>query len=501
MKAIYARVSTEESAQKGYSIAHQIDEAKKKAGTDDVLIYTDEGYSGEFLERPGLEKLRNDVRKGIIDTVIVYDPDRLARNLMHQLLIDDEFRKHGVNLIFVNGEYANTPEGKLFFSMRGAISEFEKAKIRERTMAGRRRKAKEGKVVKDDKVYGYDYDKKTGQMIINEQEAEIVRFIFDSFTKPDSKFKGINGIALYLTEKQIPTKTGKTKWHRQVVRQILMNETYIGRKPQNKWNTEGMLANKYKKDNKVPIRLRPKEEWIYVDVPAIISEEQFRQAQQLLEQSRRRYAKSAKRRYLLSGLLRCARCGNTMTGRYAKNWGKYYREYTDVKNTAGAKNPGCGMTIRADELEQEVWNYILDLFNHPEKIKEFQPEDNGDLFELKELERLEKEIERTKKGRKRLLSLVTLVDEGDLDLEEIKEEIRKLQQKEKELTNEYNRLEQQIKALQENMPNENVLKEAIDMFLMYEDKELDFEIKQTLIRKVVKEIRVIDKDNIEIYLF
>lgn len=142
MKAIYARVSTEESAQKGYSIAHQIDEAKKKAKTDDVMIYTDEGFSGEFLERPGLEKLRNDVRNGLIDTIIVYDPDRLARNLMHQLLLDDEFRKHSVELLFVNGDYAKTPEGRLFFSMRGAISEFEKAKIRERTMSGRKRKAK-----------------------------------------------------------------------------------------------------------------------------------------------------------------------------------------------------------------------------------------------------------------------------------------------------------------------------------------------------------------------
>lgn len=498
MKAIYARVSTEESAQKGYSIAHQIEEAKKKAKTDDAMIYTDEGFSGEFLERPGLERLRNDIRNGMIDTVIVYDPDRLARNLMHQLLLDDEFRKYNVELLFVNGEYANTPEGKLFFSMRGAISEFEKAKIRERTMAGRKRKAKEGKVVKNDKIYGYDYDKKTGQLVINENEAEIVRFIFDSFTQ--ERFKGINGIALHLTERKIPTKTGKTVWHRQVVRQILMNETYMGKKPQNKWNTEGMLANKYRNE-KVPMRLRSKDEWIYVDVPAIVSEEQFQQAQMLLEQARRRYTKAPKRQYLLSGLLRCAQCGNTMTGRYAKNWGKYFREYTDIKNTAGAKHPGCGMRIRADEIEEIVWKYILDLFNNPEKIHEFQPFDDFDSsFEKKELERLQKEIERTQKGRKRLLNLVAMSDEGEIDLEEIKEEIRKLQQKEKELTEQYAQLEQQIKAIQENKPNEHILQEAIDLFLNHKE-ELDFEIKQTLIQKVVKEIRVIDKDNIEIHLF
>ncbi|GGJ63318.1 site-specific DNA recombinase [Anoxybacillus voinovskiensis] len=498
MKAIYARVSTEESAQKGYSIAHQIEEAKKKAKTDDVMIYTDEGFSGEFLERPGLERLRNDIRNRMIDTVIVYDPDRLARNLMHQLLLDDEFRKHNVELLFVNGEYANTPEGKLFFAMRGAISEFEKAKIRERTMAGRKRKAKQGKVVKNDRIYGYDYDKQTGQLKINESEAEIVRFIFDSFVQ--ERFKGVNGIALHLTERKIPTKTGKTVWHRQVVRQILMNETYAGRKPQNKWNTEGMLANKYRNE-KVPMRLRSKDEWIYVDVPAIVSEEQFQQAQMLLDQARRRYTKASKRQYLLSGLLRCTQCGNTMTGRLMKNWGKYHREYTDRKNTAGAKHRGCGMVVRADEIEQEVWNYLLDLFNHPERIQEFQPvADVENSYEKKELERLEKEIDRARKGRKRLLSLVTMSDDDEFDLEEVKEEIRNLQQREKELIEQYNQLEQQLKEMQESKPNEHILQEAIDFFLNHKE-EIDFEIKQTLIRKVVKEIRVIDKENIEIHLF
>ncbi|KAF0994418.1 DNA-invertase hin [Geobacillus sp. TFV-3] len=464
-----------------------------------MLIYTDEGYSGEFLERPGLERLRTDVRKGLIDSVIVYDPDRLARNLMHQLLIDDELRKNNVELIFVNGEYENTPEGKLFFSLRGAIAEFEKAKIRERTMAGRLRKAKEGKIVKDDKIYGYDYDKQTGQLVINEEEAEIVRFIFDSFIRQD-RFRGINGIAHYLTEKKVPTKTGKTVWHRQVVRQILMNETYMGKRPQNKWNTEGMIANRYRKDQKVPMTLRPKEEWIYVDVPAIVTEEQFKRAQMLLEQSRRRYARTTKHKYLLSGLLRCAQCGNTMTGRYAKNWGKYYREYTDIKNTAGAKHRGCGMNVRADEIENVVWAHLIELFNNPDRLHDFQPERTDGNFEKAELDRLEKEIERARKGRKRLLSLVTMSDDDEIDLGEIKEEIRRLQQREKDLTEQYAQLEQQLRALQDKKPSEHILREAMDFFTRHKD-ELSFEIKQAIVRKVIKEIRVVDKDDIEIILF
>ncbi|WP_246772890.1 recombinase family protein [Paenibacillus polymyxa] len=126
MIGIYPRVSTDEQARTGFSIDFQIREGKKKAGTDDVKIYSDEGYSGEFLERPGLTQLRKDVKAGIITKVICLDPDRLARKLMLQLIITDEFERSGAELIFINGDYAKTPEGQLFYSMRGAIAEFEK---------------------------------------------------------------------------------------------------------------------------------------------------------------------------------------------------------------------------------------------------------------------------------------------------------------------------------------------------------------------------------------
>jgi len=80
MIAIYARVSTEEQAVKGSSIESQIEACINKAGTTDVLRYIDDGYSGELLERPGLNKLREDVEKGLIDKVICYDPDRYQEN-------------------------------------------------------------------------------------------------------------------------------------------------------------------------------------------------------------------------------------------------------------------------------------------------------------------------------------------------------------------------------------------------------------------------------------
>jgi len=502
MIGIYVRVSTSEQGEKGYSIDHQIDACIKKAGTEEVMQYIDIGYSGEFLERPDLERLRKDVKEGLIDKVICYDPDRLARKLMSQLIIDEELRRKGIEVEFVNGEYASSPEGRLFFSLRGAISEFEKAKIKERMMSGRKGKAKKGKVVKNDHVFGYDFDKENSEMIINEREAEIVKFIFDAFTDPMTKFRGMNGIAKHLTETGVPTKKGGSVWHRQVVRQILMNETYTGFKIQNRWDTEGMLANKYNrsKEDKIKMKERPKEEWLYSPCPVIIEKEQFDRAQDLMKQARRRYTKNSGSQYLLSGLLRCAACGNTLTGVRRNNWGTTVLHYTDVKNTAGAKNRGCGIYIKCEEVDKHVWDQIQTFLNNPEVLLSYQETAaTVESFEEKELKRLEEEIEKTKKGRKRLLTLISLSD--DLDLQEIKDQIISLQSKEKNLREQYTNLQTELEAEKKKETNTEVLKQAIELYFNLKEEEFTFDQKQKLIRMITKEIRVLDKETVEIITF
>lgn len=240
MIGVYARVSTEEQAKKGFSLKDQIKECRKKANSEGIIEYIDDGFSGEFIDRPALTQLRDDARKGLIYKVICLDPDRLSRKLMNQLIITDELDKKEIPLEFVNGDYAKTPEGNLFYSLRGAISEFEKAKIKERTSRGRKEKANQGKVLRDFVIYGYTYNKQTEQLEIHEDEAKVVKLIFDLFTKPNDMVKGINGIAKLLTAQGIPTKRGAKVWHRQVVRQIILNSVYMGEFYQNKWNTEGM---------------------------------------------------------------------------------------------------------------------------------------------------------------------------------------------------------------------------------------------------------------------
>lgn len=432
MIAVYARVSTEEQAKHGFRLNDQVRQCRQKAGTNKVKEYVDDGVSGEFLDRPALTKLRDDIREGIITKIICLDPDRLSRKLMNQLIITDEFDRRGIELVFVNGEYSKTPEGNLFYSMRGAIAEFEKSKITERMSRGRKEKARQGRVLRDFQVYGYSFDKESEQFLVDEDEAAIVRLIFDLFTQPNTIVQGLNGIALYLTSKGVPTKRGASMWHRQVVRQIIMNRAYIGEFYQNRWNTEGMLGNKHRKDEeKIPMKERPKGEWILLPCPPLIDEAQFEHAQILLSESRRRWAQKSKHPYLLSGLLRCGDCGNTMTGRLSNNWGKKVPEYTDIKNTAGAKSKGCGRRIKAHLIEEQVWDQVTTWLNNPDEIAAaLQEEKSKEPFEIAEIVRMEKEIEKTKNARKKLIKLFAVSEDGIAE-EDIRQELKELSQKKK----------------------------------------------------------------------
>lgn len=499
MVGIYARVSTEEQARSGFSLRDQVRECRNKASTNEVTEYIDEGISGEFLDRPALSKLRLDVKQGFLTKVICLDPDRLSRKLMNQLLITDELDQRGVELVFVNGEYAKTPEGTLFYSMRGAIAEFEKAKINERMSRGRREKARQGRVLRDFQIYGYDYDKDTEQLVINEREADVVTHIFLLFTQPSQEIQGINGIATYLTERRIPTKRGANVWHRQVVRQILLNRAYIGEFYQNRWNTEGMLGNKHKaQKDRQPIRLRPSEEWIALPCPAIINKAVFSEAQKLLQASRRRWAGMSITPYLLSGLIRCGECGNTMTGRQTKHWGKQVRHYTDRKHTAGAKQAGCGQRIDCERMDKLIWDCVSAWLAQPSALSTVQMELIDDDSRQREAELLKKEWEKTKLGQKRLLQLFAEATESAG--EEVLQTLEELKEKERRLHEHLVNLQGRTQMQKQEEGDRETLIEAIRYYFTTDPKALTFDDKQVMIRRFIREIHVYS-DRVEINTF
>jgi site-specific DNA recombinase len=153
-----------------------------------------------------------------------------------------------------------------------------------------------------------------------------------------------------------------------------------------------------------------------------------------------------------------------------------------------------------NKLNHFVWEKLVDWMNNPEKINEFKENETPNYIE-DEIKHLEIEIEKTKKGRKRLFSLVTLSEDDDLDLEEIKEQIRELQLKEKELTTKYIQLTNEIKAEKIKEPSQTALDKAVEIYLQKRSEEFTFEEKQTIIRILVKEITIVDSELVHITLF
>lgn len=183
----YVRVSTDLQAESGTSLDTQLEANRKKAlelGYDLTreIIYRDEGESGADIDRPALNSLRVDIEEKIItEAIFCYDPDRLSRKLHYQLILEEEFTSSGIKLIFVNSDNRReTPEGMLLFQMQGAIAEFERAKIKERTIRGKLAKAKQGKVMPM-RYNPYGYIWKDGKLEINEYEVEAVKLIYDMY--------------------------------------------------------------------------------------------------------------------------------------------------------------------------------------------------------------------------------------------------------------------------------------------------------------------------------
>src|SRR5215216_7697112 len=179
---LYTRVSGDEQAKKGYSLFDQRDTLRTWAsenGYEVVEEVEDAGYSGAYLERPGLDKVRALVRGGAADAVVVLFRDRIARGVYAQLLAE-EFRQHGARLIALNSRGDDSPDGELGDNLLDVIAAWERKKIAERMNRGKRRKAKEGKVIAGPSPnYGYRFNESRDAYLVDEEKMTVARRVFE----------------------------------------------------------------------------------------------------------------------------------------------------------------------------------------------------------------------------------------------------------------------------------------------------------------------------------
>jgi site-specific DNA recombinase len=421
MNAIYARVSTEAQAETGYSISDQVRTCREHAAKFglEVTEYIDDGYSGEYLERPALDRLRDDLRAVLIQNVIVYDPDRLSRNLTNQLLLADEIERAGVQLHFVTGSYDASPEGRLFFSIRGAISAFEKAKIRERTLRGKRAKARSGRMIQKTQAYGYNWDQTNSTYIINDDESVIVRMMYDLYLSGKTSVKDI---AILLRQQNINNRQGKPITISMIYR-ILTDEKYAG----TKWSF--MKYDKTISQYKRQKTTRPQDEWIPISVPPIVTIEEFEQTQKMLSESRRKSPRNTKQEYLLRSYIRCAVCGYAVSAHHKKHLSG--REYSWYKCNSGGTDKSltsCGNpAISAQELDDLVWRHLTKVAKSKKDITSILHQDDT-IDKIAQITKLKNYLNELKKKQTIILRWFSdnmlSRDDADKELSNIKKELQ-----------------------------------------------------------------------------
>ena len=375
--AAYARVSTQ-LQEREQTVQSQIDALRGFAADHggelpDEAVFIDEGFSGSTMVRPRLDSLRDRVADGRYEVVLVYDPDRLARSYVYQMLLLEEFSQHACELLFVRRPVGKNPDEHLLLQMQGVIAEYERAKIAERTRRGKVHRMRQGELVTGRRTFGYRYVPRQGDVPANFQiiddEAAVIRQIFSWYTE---QHLAMRQIALRLNEAGIKTVRGN-RFRASNLRQILTNSMYTGTGYAHRIEAvlprDKPLHPVYRKYAKTGKRERPREQWLPFQCPAIISEETFELAQERLSENKRLSSRRTQAEYLLRGLIRCPMCGKHMMADSRSR--RYFCPYSRERYAAEQHAPVCANTVRfpVDALDRHVWDETAKLIRKPSLLK------------------------------------------------------------------------------------------------------------------------------------
>ena len=364
--ALYVRVSTTSQMEEGYSIEEQKAKLESYCDIKDwhiYKVYTDGGFSGSTTERPALEQLIKDAQSKLFDTVLVYKLDRLSRSQKDTLyLIEDIFLKNNIEFVSLLENFdTSTPFGRAVIGLLSVFAQLEREQIKERMQLGKLGRAKAGKSMMWAKTsYGYNYDKETGSMTVNEYEALAVKEIFSSY---------LAGMSITKLRDKINDEYPKQPaWSYRTIRGILANPVYCG-------------LNQYKGQT------------FQGTHKPIISLVDFEQTQRELAKRQQKAQELSNPRpfqakYMLSGLAQCGYCHaplKVILGQKRKDGSRFKRYECYQRHPRTTK----GVTVYNDNkkcdsgyydmelLEHYVLTRIAQLQNDPDKIQELFSDDTS----------------------------------------------------------------------------------------------------------------------------
>jgi len=319
-----------------------------------------ETLTAAFVERPELSRLRRLVASRQVSALVVYTSDRLARDPLDLLNLLAEMGQHGVTVYFVQEDYEDSPEGQVIAFFRGYAGQRERLMFLERSLRGKMKKARNGKMpTRGAKaLYGYDYDEQEDRRVVNEEEAAVVRRAF-VLRQSMSTF----AICCLFNEEGIPTKTGG-KWTGTTLGRMLENRDYLGESFYNKTSTVRFADGSRKTTENDP------SEWVPLGdyTPQIVSRELFEAVQKKLRDSSTRGNRNASEpHYLLTSFVECGDCGASVCGNGGDSKHRYYRCNQSYAKENKPKLCDAG-GINVDRLNGEVWDCVVAALQCPDGI-------------------------------------------------------------------------------------------------------------------------------------
>ena len=473
---IYTRVSTAIQVD-GYSLDAQRDKLIKYAEYQELDIaheYSDQGKSGKSVEgRPEFMQMLEDIKseKDQVSYVLVFKLSRFGRNAADVLSSLQLMQDYGVNLVCVeDGIDSSKDAGKLMISVLSAVAEIERENIQIQTMEGRKQKAREGKWNGGLPPYGYKLV--NGLLMIEEEEAEIIRIIFDKYLNTSM---GSIAITEYLNshgyKKKLRQNNTLDYFTENFISKVLDNAVYCGRITYGKRTMEKVIGtrNEYRQVRKDD----------YIDVKGIhegiITEEEWAQVQ-IKRKSMAAYqpkTHSLEHEHILSGLLKCPKCGGPMYGnvnRKKKKDGSSYKDYffyrCQRRKVIDGKKCDYKRQWSEELIDDAVSELICSLVTKP-KFEEHLRKKVGDKIDTKELESeieyLKKQIQSKKNAKERLGMEIDRLDETDR-LYELKYE--DMQGRLYKLYEDIDEMEEKVQVLQRRI--DNIMRQKISGDQVYE---------------------------------
>jgi site-specific DNA recombinase len=457
--AVYVRVSTRQQAE-SQTIEQQLERLRAHIQAQgwtlsDESIFRDDGYSGAALNRPGLDRLRDQATARAFDCVLIFAPDRLARNYVHQVLLIEELERAGCQVQFLDRPMSHDPHDQLLLQIRGAVAEYERTLITERMRRGRLSKFRAGVLLPWTRPpYGYrlhpERPRDPNGVRLEPAAAAFVAEIFSAYLQDGAS---LIRVAKALFDQHLVSPTGKKRWGLATLRGILTNPAYTGQVYAGRMRYH---PPKVRRSATHPMgrphdsaTLVPREEWIPVAaIPAIVTQEQFDQVQDKLARNKSFASRhNTAHHYLLRALVSCGVCqlaclARTVAG---QSYG-YYVCTGKAKPVQARREEKCpSRFIPVKQLDELVWNDLCDLLTQPHLIAQAMERALGGSWLPQELQARRENLRR---GRSHLEQQLNRLTEAYLNeiipLAEYQRRRQELEQRVQALANQTNQLLAQV---------------------------------------------------------